>query len=232
MKSLQPSELLGPLVLTTQVAALTTVILLLLALPLSWWLANMRSRGKIVIEALIALPLVLPPTVLGFYVLIALNPQGSLTQALHWFGFDGQLSFSFSSLVIGSVLYSLPFAVQPLIYAFEMIPRHVLEAASSLRASPWDRFFSVVLPLSRRGIFTAATLVFAHTMGEFGVVLMVGGNIPGSTPMVSMAIFNHVEALEYSRAHLLSALMLVFSFSVLVLVYGLNRRFDPQRARS
>lgn len=216
----------GPIWLTFKVAFATTLVLLLLGTPLAWWISQIRSRFKVFFEAVVALPLVLPPTVLGFYLLLILNPQAPLSDFLRLFGFDGQLSFSFWGLVIGSVLYSLPFAVQPLIHAFEAVPKNLLDAASTLGASRHDRFFSVVLPLSRRGFLTAATLSFAHTVGEFGVVLMVGGNIPGATRVVSIAIFDHVEALEYAQAHLLSAMMLAFALAVLMLVYGLNRRLQ------
>ena len=215
---------LQPIWLTLKVAAVTTFILLLIGTPLAWWLAHMRSSFKIVLEAIVALPLVLPPTVLGFYLLIAMNPNGSFTQFLRLFGFEGQLTFSFTGLVIGSVFYSLPFAVQPLMHAIEALPMWLLDAAATLRASVLDRFFTVVVPLARRGFLVAATLTFAHTVGEFGVVLMVGGNVPDSTRMVSIAIFDHVESLEYAEAHLLSGMMLVFSVVVLMLVYGLNRR--------
>jgi len=214
-----------PIWLTLKVALTTTIILLLVGTPLAWWLAHMRSSFKIVLEAMVALPLVLPPTVLGFYLLIAMNPNGAPTQFLRAFGFEGQLTFSFTGLVIGSVFYSLPFAVQPLMHAFEALPMRLLDAASTLRAGLLDRFFTVVMPLARRGFLVAATLTFAHTVGEFGVVLMVGGNIPGETRMVSLAIFDHVESLEYAQAHLLSGMMLLFSVVVLVLVYGMNRRF-------
>ncbi len=214
-----------PIWLTLKVALTTTVILLLVGTPLAWWLAHMRSSFKIVLEAIVALPLVLPPTVLGFYLLIAMNPNGALTQFLHVFGFEGQLTFSFTGLVIGSVFYSLPFAVQPLMHAFEGLPMRLLDAAATLRAGVLDRFFSVVVPLARRGFLVAGTLTFAHTVGEFGVVLMVGGNVPDTTRMVSIAIFDHVESLEYAEAHLLSGMMLVFSVVVLMLVYGINRRF-------
>lgn len=216
---------LAPIWLTLEVATLTTLILLVLGTPLAWWMAQMRSSNKVLLEALVALPLVLPPTVLGFYLLIVLNPDGPVTEFLRWFGFEGQLTFSKTGLVIGSVFYSLPFAVQPLMHAFEAIPHHFLDAAATLRASFIDRFRTIVLPLSRRGILVAATLTFAHTVGEFGVVLMVGGNIPGETRMVSIDIFDHVESLEYTKAHILSAMMLVFSLIVLMLVYGINRRF-------
>ncbi len=212
------------LALTAQVAATTTLALLLLSTPLAWAIVRMRSRLRVVIEAAVALPLVLPPTVLGFYLLILMNPEGALTQALRALGFDGQLSFGFSGLVLASVIYSLPFAVQPLVHAFEAVPRNLLDAATTLGAGRWDRFRSVVIPLSRRGFLTAATLSFAHTVGEFGVVLMVGGNIPGSTQMVSIAIYDHVEALEYSQAHGLSLVMLIFAMVVLSAVYAINRR--------
>lgn len=223
------NESLPAIVLTMQVAGLTTLLLLVLATPLAWALARMRSPVKVVLEAVLALPLVLPPTVLGFYLLILFNPQGALSQSLARLGIDGGLSFTFSGLVIASLIYSLPFAVQPLINAFEAVPQRLLDAAASLGAAPVDRFASVVLPLSRRAYITAATLVFAHTVGEFGVVLMVGGNIPGSTQMVSMAIFDHVEAMDYASAHALSLLMLVFSLCSLSLVYALNRRLAPRR---
>ncbi|MEN8720254.1 MAG: molybdate ABC transporter permease subunit [Oceanococcaceae bacterium] len=209
--------------LTLEVAALTTLALMLLAPPLAWWLATTRSRWRGLCEAIVALPLVLPPTVLGFYLLILMNPDGVLTRALGVVGFDGQLSFSRSGLVLASILYSLPFAVQPLVSTFAGVPRALLEAAQTLGASLPDRFISVVLPLSRRGFVTAATLTFAHTVGEFGVVLMVGGNIPGVTQMISVAIFDHVEALEYTQAHVLSLIMLGFSLGVLTLVYSLQR---------
>ncbi len=216
---------LQPIWLTLKVASVTTLVLLLLGTPLAWWMARMQSSFKIVLEALVALPLVLPPTVLGFYMLIALNPNGAFTQFLRLFGFEGQLTFSFTGLVIGSVFYSLPFAVQPLMHAFEAIPNRLLDASVTLRANVLDRFFTVVLPLAQRGFLVAMTLTFAHTVGEFGVVLMVGGNVPEVTRMVSIAIFDHVESLEYAEAHLLSAMMLLFSVVVLMLVYGINRRF-------
>ncbi|MGE4499643.1 MAG: molybdate ABC transporter permease subunit [Hydrogenovibrio sp.] len=216
---------LQPIWLTLEVATLTTVILLVLGAPLAWWMAQMRSSNKVFLEALVALPLVLPPTVLGFYLLILFNPNGTVTEVLRWFGFEGQLTFSKTGLVIGSVFYSLPFAIQPLMHAFENIPHRLLDAAATMRASFLDRFWTIVLPLSRRGILVAATLSFAHTVGEFGVVLMVGGNIPGETRMVSIDIFDHVESLEYDQAHILSAMMLIFALTVLMLVYGLNRRF-------
>ncbi|MDG6777104.1 molybdate ABC transporter permease subunit [Thiomicrorhabdus sp. zzn3] len=216
---------LAPIWLTLEVAAMTTLVLLLLGTPLAWWMAQMRSSNKVLLEALVALPLVLPPTVLGFYLLIVFNPTGPVTEFLRFFGFEGQLTFSKTGLVIGSVFYSLPFAVQPLMHAFEAISHRLLDAAATMRASFLDRFFTIVVPLSQRGFLVAATLAFAHTVGEFGVVLMVGGNIPGETRMVSIDIFDHVESLEYDQAHILSAMMLIFSLAVLMTVYGLNRRF-------
>lgn len=216
---------LQPIWLTLEVATYTTIILIALGTPLAWWMAKMQNSTKILLEALVALPLVLPPTVLGFYLLIAMNPNGPITEFLRLFGFEGQLTFSKTGLVIGSVFYSLPFAVQPLMHAFEAIPSRLLDAAATLRANVLDRFFTIVVPLSQRGFLVAATLTFAHTVGEFGVVLMVGGNIPGETRMVSIDIFDHVESLEYTQAHILSAMMLVFSLFVLMMVYGLNRRF-------
>lgn len=215
---------LGSIWLTLQVATATTLILLVLGTPLAWRVARMRSRVKVVIESVVALPLVLPPTVLGFYLLIILNPDGLVTRVLQGFGYEGQLTFSFTGLVIGSVFYSLPFTVQPLMHAFEAIPAKLLDAAATMRASSVDRFFSVVVPLSRHGFFVAGTLTFAHTVGEFGVVLMIGGNIPEKTRVVSIDIFNHVETLAYTQAHLLSGIMLLFSLAVLLMVYGFNHR--------
>jgi molybdate transport system permease protein len=208
---------------TLQLALTSTAILLLLGIPLAWWLARSRCRLKTAVEAAVALPLVLPPTVLGFYLLIALSANGALGGFWQLLGGTG-LAFTFSGLVIGSVLYSLPFVVQPLQNAFSSIDEKTLEAASTLRASPLDRFFSVVLPLSRAGLITAATLGFAHTMGEFGVVLMIGGNIPGQTQVLSIAIYDHVESLQYEQAHLLSAGLLLFSFVTLFLVYAVQGR--------
>ena len=216
---------LNPIWLTLEVASLTTITLLVLGTPLAWWMSQMRSSNKVVLEALVALPLVLPPTVLGFYMLIIFNPNGMVTEAMHLLGFEGQLTFSKAGLVGGSVFYSLPFAVQPLMHAFESIPHRLLDAAATMRASFLDRFFTIVVPLSQRGFLVAATLTFAHTVGEFGVVLMMGGNIPGETRMVSIDIFDHVESMEYDQAHILSAMMLIFSLAVLMLVYGVNRRF-------
>lgn len=214
---------LGPVWLTAHLAGVTTLVLLLLGTPLAWWLARTRARVKAVVEAVTALPLVLPPTVLGFYLLILLSPAAPLGG--WWVAVTGEtLTFSFTGLVVASVIYSLPFAVQPLQSAFESVGRGPVEAAASLGASPLDAFFSVVVPLAGRGFLTAAVLTFAHTLGEFGVVLMVGGNIPGETRVVSIAIYEHVETLRYAEAHVLAGGMLVVSFLVLLLVYGVNRR--------
>jgi molybdate transport system permease protein len=218
---------LGPLWLTLRLAAVATAVLLVLGTPLAWWLARSRSWIKAPIEAIVALPLVLPPTVLGFYLLLALGPRGPVGSLWRSLGGEPPV-FSFSGLVIGSVLYSLPFVVQPLQAAFEGVGRLPLEAAASLRAGPLDRFFTVAVPLARRGFLTASTLGFAHTLGEFGVVLMIGGNIPGRTRVVSIAIYDHVEALEYAEAHLLAGVLLAFSFLVLLAVFALNRRRTPR----
>lgn len=215
---------LGPLWLTLHLALVTTVVLLALGTPLAWWLAHTRNRAKPVVEALTALPLVLPPTVLGFYLLVLLNPTAPI--GAFWVNLTGStLTFAFSGLVVASVFYSLPFAVQPLQATFEAIGRGPLEAAATLRASPLDAFFTVASPMALRGYITAAVLSFAHTIGEFGVVLMVGGNIPGRTKVISIAIYEHVETINYQAAHVLSAGLLVFSFLVLLTVYTLNRRF-------
>jgi molybdate transport system permease protein len=215
---------LTALAVTLQLALYTTLILLLLGTPLAWWLANTRWRFKFVLEAMVAMPLVLPPTVLGFYLLIALGPNGPVGALMEAAG--GQpLAFTFTGLVIGSVIYSLPFVVQPLQDVFAAIGRRPLEVAATLRASPLDRFFSVVVPLARPGFLTASVLGFAHTLGEFGVVLMIGGNIPGETQVLSIAIYDHVESLEYAHAHWLSGGLLLLSFLLLILVYALNRRF-------
>ncbi len=212
---------LQALTLTFRLAATTTVILLLAGTPLAWWLARTRSWLKGPVGALVALPLVLPPVVLGFYLLVLMGPNGpvgQLTQSLGW----GVLPFTFAGLVVGSVLYSMPFVVQPLQNAFEAIGERPLEAAATLRASPLDTFFSVVLPLSRPAYLTAAVMGFAHTVGEFGIVLMMGGNIPGKTRVMSVQIYDHVEALEYSQAHWLAGGLLVFSFVVLLALYTLQ----------
>ena len=215
---------LGPLWLTLQLAGVTTLALLICGTPLAWWLSQTRSNLKPAIEAITALPLVLPPTVIGFYLLITLSPQAPL--GAFFLSVTGQtLTFSFSGLVVASMLYSLPFMVQPLQAAFEMIGRGPLEAAAMLRASPRDAFFSVAVPMALRAYITAIVLTFAHTIGEFGVVLMVGGNIPGQTKVISIAIYEHVESINYADAHVLSAILLIFSFIVLLFVYSLNRRF-------
>jgi len=223
-----PELELGPVWLSLQLAAITVLVLLAVATPLAWWLAFTRSRWRTIVEAVVAMPLVLPPTVLGFYLLILLGPAGIL--GAPWLTLtDTTLTFSFSGLVIASVIYSFPFAVQPLQGAFEAVGRTPLEAAATLGASPFDAFRSVASPLALRGYVSAAVLGFAHTLGEFGVVLMVGGNIPGSTRVISIAIYEHVETLDYAQAHVLSAGLLVFSFLVLLSVYTLNRRMPLVR---
>ena len=219
---------LGPVWISLQLASVTVVVLLLLGTPLAWWLAFTRSRSRAVVEALVALPLVLPPTVLGFYLLILLGPAGPIGS--FWVEITGTtLTFSFSGLVIASVLYSFPFAVQPLQTAFESIGRAPLEAAATLGATPLDTFLCVASPLALRGYLSAIVLGFAHTLGEFGVVLMVGGNIPGVTKVISIAIYEQVETLSYTQAHYLSAGLLIFSFVVLLGVYIINRRIPINR---
>ena len=213
----------GPLWLTLQLAAVTVVVLLLVGTPLAWWLAFTRSRLRTLVEAIVALPIVLPPTVLGFYLLIALGPHGLIGGP--WKDLTGSaLSFTFTGLVIASTFYSLPFVVQPLHGAFEAVGKKPLEAAWSLGASKLDAFFTVASPMAIRGYLSAVVLGFAHTLGEFGVVLMVGGNIPGVTKVLSIAIYDHVEVLEYTQAHVLSAVLLIFSFLILTIVYTINRR--------
>jgi molybdate transport system permease protein len=215
---------LGPIGLTLLLATTTTFVLLILGTPLAWWLAYTRSRAKPVVEAVTALPLVLPPTVLGFYLLILLSPTAPLGS--FWVSLTGHtLTFSFVGLVFASVLYSLPFMVQPLQAAFEGIGRGPLEAAAMLRASPFDAFLTVAIPAAARGYLTAIVLTFAHTIGEFGVVLMVGGNIPGRTKVISITIYEHVERINYAEAHTLSAGLLIFSFIVLLFVYAVNRGY-------
>ena len=214
---------LEPIWLTARLAAVTTLILLLLGTPLAWWLAHTNTRFKPVIEALTAMPLVLPPTVMGFYLLILLSPASTLGG--WWVQVtDTTLTFSFTGLVLASLLYSLPFMVQPLQQAFEAVGDKPLEAAATLGAGPLDRFFTLAVPLSARGFLTAAILTFVHTVGEFGVVLMVGGNIPGETRVVSIAIYEHVETLDYASAHWLSSILAAFALVVLILVYSLNRQ--------
>ena len=215
--------------ITVKLASLTTLILILLGTPLAWWLSRTRFRGKVVVEALVALPLVLPPTVLGFYLLLTLGPRGPVGRLMEALG-SHALAFTFAGLVIGSVLYSLPFVVQPLQDAFTNIGRRPLEVAATLRASPLDRFLTVAVPLARPGFITAAVLGFAHTVGEFGVVLMIGGSIPGETRVLSIAIYENVEALQYGRTHLLAGGLLIFSFLLLLTVYILNRRFRLVRS--
>ena len=208
--------------LTLKLASLTTVILLLIGTPIALWLSRTQSWLRGPVGAVVALPLVLPPTVIGFYLLLALGPNGWIGQFTQAVGL-GTLTFSFTGLVIGSVIYSMPFVVQPLQNAFSAIGSRPLEVAATLRAGPWDTFFSVILPLARPGFITAAILGFAHTVGEFGVVLMIGGNIPEKTRVVSVQIYDHVEALEYAQAHWLAAAMLVFSFLVLLALYSSRR---------
>lgn len=216
--------------LTAELAAVSTLLLLVVGTPMAWWLARTRSRAKPLWAALVAMPLVLPPTVLGFYLLLLMGPQGPVGQFTQWLGL-GRLPFTFAGLVVASVIYSLPFVVQPLQQAFEAIPERTLEAAATLRAGPWDRFFTVALPLARPGFMTASVLGFAHTVGEFGVVLMIGGNIPGQTRVLSVALYGHVEALEYEQAHRLAAGMVAFALVVLVTLYVVNRpRRQEQRA--
>jgi molybdate transport system permease protein len=207
--------------LTLELASVTTLLLLVIGTPIAWWLARTRSAWKGAVGAVVALPIVLPPTVIGFYLLVAMGPQGPVGQLTKSLGL-GVLPFTFAGLVVASVFYSLPFVVQPIQNAFEAIGERPLEAAATLRASPLDTFFSVVLPLARPGYLTASVLGFAHTVGEFGVVLMIGGNIPDQTRVVSVQIYDHVEALEYAQAHWLAAGMVAFSFVVLLLLYTLN----------
>lgn len=211
--------------LTIRLASLTTLILLLIATPLAWWLSQTRSAWRTPIGALVTLPLVLPPTVLGFYILVLLGPQGWVGMLTESIGI-GLLSFSFTGLLIGSILFSLPFAVQPIQYAFEAIGKRPLEVAATLRARPLDAFFTVALPQAKPGLLTAAVLSFAHTVGEFGVVLMIGGNIPGKTQVVSTQIYGYVEAMEYTQAHWLAGGMVVFAFAVLIALSWLKKRSD------
>ncbi|MFI8582328.1 molybdate ABC transporter permease subunit [Ectopseudomonas khazarica] len=210
---------LDAILLTLKLASLTTLLLLIIGTPIALWLTRTESWMKRPVGALVALPLVLPPTVIGFYLLVSMGPNGFFGQLTQSLGL-GTLTFSFTGLVIGSVFYSLPFVVQPLQNAFEAIGRAPLEAAATLRANPWDAFFSVVLPLARPGFVTAAILAFAHTVGEFGVVLMIGGNIPGKTQVVSVQIYNHVETMNYAQAHWLAGGMVAFSFIVLLALYS------------
>lgn len=215
---------LGALLVTLKLAVISTAILLVLCAPLAWWLAHTRWKGKVAIEALVAMPLVLPPTVMGFYLLVLLGPRGYVGSFLESIGI-GHLAFSFTGLVIGSMLVSLPFVVQPMQAAFAAAGGRMLEVAATLRASPLDRFFTVVLPLSQRGLLTAGVLSFAHTLGEFGMLLMIGGDIPGRTQVASIAIFNHVETMNFAAAHRLSLVLVILSFILLMAVFALNRRF-------
>ncbi|MCH8256781.1 MAG: molybdate ABC transporter permease subunit [Proteobacteria bacterium] len=218
------------LTITLKLAGVTTFILFLVGTPLAWWLARTRHIAGFFIEPLVALPIVLPPTVLGFYLLILFSPNSGFGKA--WTSITGNtLAFTFEGLVIGSVIYSLPFYVQPLQVAFESVKQDLLDAAATLGAGPYDRFFNIVVPLCRRGFVVAGTLAFAHTVGEFGIVLMIGGNIPGETRVLSIALFDHVETLQYGRAHLMAAGLLVFSFVLLLAVYTLNRGRPGQPRR-
>jgi molybdate transport system permease protein len=212
----------APVSLTLQLASATALILLLVGTPLAWWLAHTRNRLKIPLAAILSLPLVLPPTVLGFYLLVAMGPDGWLGRLTEVLGLQ-PMAFSFSGLLLGSLIYSLPFVVQPIQNAFEAIGQRPFEVAATLRAGPLDRFFSVALPLIRRDLISAGIMGFAHTVGEFGIILMIGGNIPGRTQVVSIALYNHVEALEYQQAHQLSLALLAFSFIVLCLLHALKR---------
>lgn len=225
MESSSNLSVFGPLLLSTQLALVTTIVLILIGTPLAWWLSQTGSRFKPAAQAVVAMPIVLPPTVLGFYLLILLGPQGAIGS--WWVQMTGSaLTFSFAGLVIASCVYSLPFAVQPLQNAFESLPRQTLEFAWTQGASKLDAFFSVAVPMSVRGFVGAAVLSFAHTLGEFGVVLMVGGNIPGETRVVSIAIYDSVETLNYGDAHLMSLLLLGFAFVVLFGMFIINRRWS------
>ena len=215
---------------TIKLALLSTAILIAIGTPLAWWLSQTKFKFKVIFEAIIALPLILPPTVLGFYLLMTLGSNSPLAGVLEYFG-GGSIAFTFSGLVVGSVIYSLPFVVQPLQNSFSTVRSESLEVAATLGASNIDRFFTVAVPLARSGFITAAVLGFAHTVGEFGVVLMIGGNIPGETGVLSIAIYDHVEAMDYSQAHLLAGGLLVASFIMLIFVYLFNRHFSVMRSR-
>ena len=220
----------GTIGLTLELAATSTAVLLIVGTPVAWWLSRTRSRTKPLWASLVAMPLVLPPSVLGFYLLVLMGPQGWVGQATQWLGL-GRLPFTFAGLVVASVLYSMPFVVQPLQQAFEAVDERALEAAATLRSGPWDRFFSVALPLARPGVLTASVLGFAHTVGEFGVVLMIGGNIPGRTRVLSVAIYDHVEAGEFADAQRLSACMIGFAMVVLITLYLVNHRSSERVER-
>jgi len=221
---------ISAIIVTIKLALLSTAILILIGTPLAWWLSQTRFKFKVVFEAIIALPLILPPTVLGFYLLVTLGSNGLIGKLLESLG-GSSIAFTFSGLVVGSVIYSLPFVVQPLQNSFSLIGRQSLEVAATLGASKLDRFFTVAIPLARSGFITAAVLGFAHTVGEFGVVLMIGGNIPGETGVLSIAIYDHVEAMEYGQAHLLAGGLLITSFLMLIFVYIFNRHFSIMRSR-
>jgi len=218
------------IIVTIKLAIVSTSILILIGTPIAWWLSQTKFKFKAVFEAIIALPLILPPTVLGFYLLITLGSNGPIGKLLESFG-GSSIAFTFTGLVVGSVIYSMPFVVQPLQNSFSSVGRKPLEAAATLGASTIDRFFSVAVPLSRSGFITAAVLGFAHTVGEFGVVLMIGGNIPGETGVVSIAIYDHVEAMEYGQAHWLAGGLLATSFLMLLFVYIINRHFSIMRSK-
>ena len=219
---------ISAIIVTIKLASLSTAILILIGTPLAWWLSQTRFKFKVIIEALIALPLILPPTVLGFYLLLTLGPNGPIGKFLESLG-GSSIAFTFSGLVVGSVIYSLPFVVQPLQNSFSSVGRQPMEVAATLGASKIDRFFTVAIPLARSGFITAIVLGFAHTVGEFGVVLMIGGNIPGETGVLSIAIYDHVETMEYAKAHWLSAGLLIMSFLMLIFVYVFNRHFSIMR---
>ena len=221
---------LSAIIVTIKLAIVSTSILILIGTPIAWWLSQTKFKFKAVFEALIALPLILPPTVLGFYLLITLGSNGPIGKLLESLG-GSSIAFTFTGLVVGSVIYSMPFVVQPLQNSFSSVGRKPLEAAATLGASTIDRFFSVAVPLSRSGFITAAVLGFAHTVGEFGVVLMIGGNIPGETGVVSIAIYDHVEAMEYGQAHWLAGGLLATSFLMLLFVYIINRHFSIMRSK-
>jgi molybdate transport system permease protein len=220
---------LSALLVTIKLASVTTAILILVGTPIAWWLSQTRFRFKAVIEAIIALPLILPPTVLGFYLLMTLGTNGPIGNFLESLG-GNSIAFTFTGLVVGSVIYSLPFVVQPLQNSFSSVGKQAMEVAATLGASKLDRFFTVAVPLARSGFITASVLGFAHTVGEFGVVLMIGGNIPGETGVLSIAIYDHVEAMEYGQAHLLAGGLLVLSFVMLLVVYIFNRQFSIMRS--
>ena len=222
---------ISALLVTIKLASVTTAILILIGTPIAWWLSQTRFKFKAVIEAIIALPLILPPTVLGFYLLMTLGTNGPLGNLLESLG-GSSIAFTFTGLVVGSVIYSLPFVVQPLQNAFSSVGKQAMEVAATLGASKLDRFFTVAVPLARSGFITATVLGFAHTVGEFGVVLMIGGNIPGETGVLSIAIYDHVESMEYAQAHLLAGGLLVLSFIMLLIVYVFNRHFSIMRCDS